>query len=180
MKIKTPEFRVSFPAIFKPQDFGNQDKYGLVMLFPKDADLSVLKQAAEQVAKDKWPEGVPAGLKNPFHDQASKQYAGYEAGAIYVNVRSNRRPGLIDENYQEITSTDEFYAGCWARATVTASAYDSNGSKGVTFYLNNIMKIRDDKRLDGGKSALEDFAPPEQVAELQETGAGASAGSIFD
>jgi len=178
MRITTPEFRVSFPAVFKPQDFGNQDKYGLVMLFPKGADISILKQAAEKVAKERWPEGMPAGLKTPFNDQAKKDYDGYEAGATYISVRSNRRPGLIDADYQEITSTDDFYAGCWAKATVVASAYDSNGSKGVTFYLNNIMKVRDDKRLDGGKSALEDFAPPEQAAALQETGAGA--GSIFE
>lgn len=176
MRITTPEFRVSFPAVFKPQDFGNQDKYGLVMLFPKGADLSVLKQAAERVAKEKWPEGLPAGLKTPFHDQGKKQYAGYEPGATYINVRSNRRPDIIDEDFQPIADPSDFYAGCWAIATVTAAAYDSNGAKGVTFYLNNLKKTRDDQRLDGGKSALEDFAPPEQLESLQAAGAG----SIFD
>lgn len=179
MRVTTPEFRVSFPAVFKPKDQGNgTEKYGLVLLFPKGADISRLKQAAEKVAREKWGSHLPANLNTPFHDQGEKQYAGYEPGATFINVKSDRRPGIIGPDYEDITDPADFYAGCWAKATLVAAAYDWNGKKGITFYLNNLMKTRDDERLDGGKSALEDFAPPEKLGELQTAGAGA--GSIFD
>ena len=43
--IRTPKFRVSFPAVFTPQDQQKDDgttkkEYSCVMLFAKDADLS--------------------------------------------------------------------------------------------------------------------------------------------
>jgi hypothetical protein len=39
-----------------------------------------------------------------------------------------------------------------------ASAYDSNMSRGVTVYLNNLQKVADGEALGGGKTtAAEDF-----------------------
>ena len=50
-RVTTPEFRVSFPVVFKPKknDLSGEDEYSIVALFPKGADLTALKNAA---AKD--------------------------------------------------------------------------------------------------------------------------------
>ena len=175
--LMTPEFRVSFPAVFKPKrqkgDATSEPKYGLTMLFPKGADLSKLKAAAQEAVKEKWGDKPPKNLRSPFRDQGEKEYEGYEEGAVFVSASSKQKPGLVDRQRQDIIDETEFYPGCYARATLRAFAYDNNGNKGVAFCLNNIQKLRDGNPLDGRTRAKDDFAddlPPDE---------GADSGSIF-
>lgn len=175
--VMTPEFRVSFPAVFKPKrqkgDATSEPKYGLTMLFPKGADLSKLKAAAQEVVKEKWGDKPPKNLRSPFRDQGEKEYEGYEEGAVFVSASSKQKPGLVDRQRQDIIDETEFYPGCYARATVRAFAYDNNGNKGVAFGLNNVQKLRDGDPLGGRTRAQDDFAddlPPDE---------GADSGSIF-
>ena len=175
--VMTPEFRVSFPAVFKPKrqkgDATSEPKYGLTMLFPKGADLSKLKRAAEEAVKEKWGDKPPKNLRSPFRDQGEKEYEGYEEGAVFVSASSKQKPGLVDRQRQDIIDETEFYPGCYARATLRAFAYDNNGNKGVAFGLNNVQKLRDGDPLGGRTRAKDDFAddlPPDE---------GADSGSIF-
>ena len=175
--VMTPEFRVSFPAVFKPKrqkgDATSEPKYGLTMLFPKGADLSKLKRAAEEAVKEKWGDKPPKNLRSPFRDQGEKEYEGYEEGAVFVSASSKQKPGLVDRQRQDIIDETEFYPGCYARATLRAFAYDTNGNKGVAFGLNNVQKLRDGDPLGGRTRAQDDFAddlPPDE---------GADSGSIF-
>jgi hypothetical protein len=165
--IMTPKFRVSFPDVFRPgkaDDMGKQ-KYGLTMLFEKDADISALMKAAEQAAVDKWGADKskwPKNLRNPFRDQGDKEYEGYVPGAIFITAKANQRPGLVNARNEDIIEEHEFYAGCYARATVRAFAYD-NKSKGVAFGLQNIQKLGDGEPFSGRLKACEEFAPVEPV-----------------
>ena len=175
--VMTPEFRVSFPAVFKPKrqkgDATSEPKYGLTMLFPKGADLSKLKRAAEEAVKEKWGDKPPKNLRSPFRDQGEKEYEGYVEGAVFVSASSKQKPGLVDRQRQDIIDETEFYPGCYARATLRAFAYDNNGNKGVAFGLNNVQKLRDGDPLGGRTRAQDDFAddlPPDE---------GADSGSIF-
>ena len=64
-KILTPRFRVAFPNVFKPKlNLQGEPKYGLVMLFDKKSDISKLRKLADEVAKEKWPKGIPANFLN--------------------------------------------------------------------------------------------------------------------
>lgn len=175
--VMTPEFRVSFPAVFKPKrqkgDATSEPKYGLTMLFPKGADLSKLKAAAQEAVREKWGDKPPKNLRSPFRDQGEKEYEGYEEGAVFVSASSKQKPGLVDRQRQDIIDETEFYPGCYARATIRAFAYDNNGNKGVAFGLNNVQKLRDGDPLGGRTRAQDDFAddlPPDE---------GADSGSIF-
>ena len=170
--VMTPEFRVSFPAVFKPKrqkgDATSEPKYGLTMLFPKGADLSKLKRAAEEAVKEKWGDKPPKNLRSPFRDQGEKEYEGYEEGAVFVSASSKQKPGLVDRQRQDIIDETEFYPGCYARATLRAFAYDNNGNKGVAFGLNNVQKLRDGDPLGGRTRAQDDFAddlPPDEGAD---------------
>ena len=122
--LMTPEFRVSFPAVFKPKrqkgDATSEPKYGLTMLFPKGADLSKLKAAAQEAVKEKWGDKPPKNLRSPFRDQGEKEYEGYEEGAVFVSASSKQKPGLVDRQRQDIIDETEFYPGCYARATLRA------------------------------------------------------------
>lgn len=169
LKVITPEFRVSFPHVFKPQppmQQGADPKFGLTMLFPKDADLTALKKAARTAIEEKWgtdQEKWPKNLRLPFRDQSEKEFDGYEPGAIFVNCTSKMKPGLVDASLNEISDMDqnEFYPGCYAKASIRAFTYDVNGNRGVGFGLNNIQKTRDGEPLGGRTRPEDDFSPVE-------------------
>lgn len=158
-RLITGEFRVSFPAVFKPQAFeGQEPKYEVTMLFPKDTDLSALEAAAEAAVADKWPDEKkrPKNLRMPFTDGDTKDYDGYE-GNVAIKAKTKTKPGLVDRAKKPITDESEFYGGCYARASVVAYAYDMAGNKGVAFALNNVQKLRDGEPFGSRSNADSDF-----------------------
>ena len=160
-KVMTPEFRVSYPSIFKPRAFadGMEPKFSLVMLFDKKTNISSLKKLAAEAVAEKWPDKAkrPKNLKNPFRDGADRpDTAGYE-GCIFVAASSKQKPGVVDANVQPIIDESEVYAGCYCRATVTCYAYDQMGNRGVAFGLQNIQKLRDGEAFSGKSKAEDDF-----------------------
>jgi hypothetical protein len=196
----TPEFRVSFPNVFEPRknELSGKMEYSLVALFAHGADLSALKAAAAKVLVDKFgPDQAkwPTGLRSPFRDQAERARKdpngvpvlgsdgkpilqdGHVAGAIFLNLKSNNKPGLVDQNVQDIIEQHLFYSGCYARATVRPYYYDQKGNRGVAFGLQNIQKVRDGDPLGGRSTPAQDFKPVEQPAGAP--AAGAAATSIF-
>ena len=158
IRLTTPEFRVSFPNVFKAKAaFENQPaKFNVVMLFDKGTDISEIKKAARQAAKDEWGDKPPKNLKSPFKDGDEKDYDGYE-NTIFINATSNQKPGLVDGNCQAIIDENDFYAGCYARAIITVKAYNKPTSKGVTCYLQHIQKIRDGEPFSGRGKAEDAF-----------------------
>ena len=180
----TPEFRVSFPFVFRPQkamEAGKDPKYAVTMLFPKGTDLSKLKAAANAVVAEKWGADKtkwPKGMRTPFRDQGEKEFSGYEAGAIFVTATSKQRPGVVDAQVQDIIDESQFYAGCYARATIRAFAYDQAGNRGVAFGLQNIQKLRDGEPLGGRSRPQDDFEPLPGAGEPAAAAAGA--GGLFD
>ena len=165
----TPEFRVSFPYIMTGQEKDQVKngvvekvvKYSVTMLFPKDADLTVLATLVNNVMvekfgpdKTKWPK-----IRKPFRDQGEKadKYKGYEAGAVFATATSNQKPGVLDVTGKRIVEPSEFYAGCYAVATVRAFYYKNTGNEGVAFGLSNIMKTRDGENIGGRASAEDEF-----------------------
>lgn len=171
-KLNTPQFRVAFPAVFeaKYNTLSKKNEFSVVALFPKGADLSKLKAAAQEAItktfgndKKKWPKN----LKSPFRDQGDRAKTndegeevlpqGYVKGAIYINLKSSQRPGVVDQNVEEMIDSSDFYGGCWAIASVNAFAYDKVG-KGVSFGLGNLQKVRDDKAFGNRTKPQEDFS----------------------
>jgi hypothetical protein len=172
--VVTPEFRVAFPSVFKPRrnDLNGKDEFSLVALFPKGADLTPLKKAAHAACVKKWGEDQkkwPQGLRSPLRDQGDRfkindegqevAPQGYEKGAVYLNLRSNQRPGVVDQNVQPIIDESEFYGGCWAKASINAYAYDQKGNRGVAFGLGNVQKVKDDDAFGNRTKPEQDFAP---------------------
>lgn len=173
----TPVFRVSYPNVFKPQlnKMSGQEEYSLVALFPKGADLTALKQEAQRALEEKFgkdQKSWPKNIKTPFRDQAERAKnvdgkevlpAGHEAGAIFMNLKSKQRPGLVDglNKNEDIISESDFYAGCYAKASVRAYAYDQKGNRGVSFGLQNIQKVKEGEPLTGKMKASDEFSPVE-------------------
>lgn len=142
-------------------------EYSVVAVFKKGEDLTKLKNAVTEILteklgpdKTKWPKN----LKSPFRDQGEREKDGvlpngYEHGAIFMTLKSSQKPGVVDANVQPIIDEAEFYAGCYAHATIRPYYYDSKGNKGVAFGLQNIQKLSDGEPLSGRANATSEFAP---------------------
>lgn len=168
IKLMTPYFRVSFANVFKPRVAfeGQEAKYSVQMLFPKEADLTEMKKAVGKVIRDTWGGDKtkwPKNLRLPFKSGDEKKLDGYQ-GMTIVDARSKTKPGIIAaDGKREIIDESEFYSGCWARATVTVSAYNLDVSKGVNVYLQNLQKWKDDKAFSGRTNPKDDFGAIEEL-----------------
>lgn len=159
-RIITPVFRVSFPAVFTPKApmQGGEPVYSVQMLFPKSmkAELKAMQDLYKKVAADKWPQGLPKNFRSPFNDGDSKELESHK-GHFYVNCKSKFQPGLVDQKRQDIIDENDFYAGCFARASISAYAYDKNGNRGVAFSLQNIQKVKDGEKFASRVAAQDEF-----------------------
>lgn len=166
----TPEFRVSYPAMFtaKKNELSGKDEFSCVALFSAKTDLSVLRKLAEEVINEKWPNANKRPkLRTPFRDQAEREKTnddgskylpdGYERGGIFINLKSTTKPGLIGRDKKPITEETEFYAGCYARASITCFAYEKKGNAGISFGLSNVQKLRDGNPISGRARAEDEF-----------------------
>jgi len=167
--INTPTFRVSYPNVFeaKMNDLSNQMEFSLEAIFDKDADLTPLKEVAQKALTDKFGHDKttwPQGLRTPFKKQEMKAKTvngkqvlppPYEEGGIYLNLRNKQRPSVVDRGLNVIIDPSDFYAGCYAIASVNVYAYSKGGNSGVNFSLSNIQKVKDGDPL-GGKTRPED------------------------
>lgn len=165
--VRTARGRLSYPWLFAANEDG---KYSVSLLFPKSADLSALNEAVDLAAKalfgpdyaKKYPK-----LKKPTLNTADSPSIGADADAFPVFIRTSTRadparrpPQVVDHTAALVTDPGEVYAGRWAMLTITVRAYDRDGNKGVTCYLNNVQILEHaDKLGGGGRSASEEFSP---------------------
>lgn len=159
--IITPTACAIFVYVWEPRESMNEGQppqYSLSLLFKKTTDISALRAAVAEAAKEKFG-NKPGKLKDPFReaDELETPPKGYRGG-VYITAKSKTKPGIVDGDLNVILDQSDFYPGCVCRASVTPWAFDKKGTKGVTFLLNNIQKIKDGTRLDGKKSAEEEFA----------------------
>jgi len=170
VKCMSPKFRASFAQVFTPKSMEGStvEKYSVVMLFDKEAQATPEYKAMKAAAKKKLVEKFgadekkwPANLKNPFRSGAEKsgKYEGYTDDVIFVTASSlaKNKPGIVDNNRQDIISEEGFYSGCYARATINPYAYSKAGNNGVAFGLLNIQKLGDGEPFSGKTAAKDDF-----------------------
>jgi len=161
-RVKTTKFRASYANVFTARavNEGDDPKFSITMLFDKgDPGLKDLKAAAKAAIKEKWGDNPPKRLRSPFRDGDDEDEDRGEAyqGKIFIYASGKSKPGVIDRSKNPIESADEFYSGCFARATVNAFAYDTKGNKGVSFGLNNIQMLAKGDHLDNRVAAEDDF-----------------------
>lgn len=158
--------RLSYTHVFNkytPSDGKGEPKYMTNVLIPaaEKQTIAAIKKAIEAAKASgivsKWGGKEPKKLDMPLRDGDDKDDEVY-AGMLYVNAKSNTRPGVVDRNKAPIVDEEEIYSGVWAIVSVTFYPYDTNGNRGVACGLNNIMKFKDDEKLGGRTSAENDFA----------------------
>lgn len=164
VRVITPKFRVSYPSVFEKTAYEDgTPEYSVTALFPKSADLTPLRKAITAAIVDKWgsdKEKWPKKLRRPIRDGDEEKGDSPEfKNHWFIRFASKKnKPGVINaEKTERLTSEEDFYAGCYARAEICAYAYDKAGNKGISFDLWNLQKISDGERLSGRRDAFEVF-----------------------
>lgn len=176
--VVTPKAILSYPHLDQPQAGkkpSDKAKYSATFVFPDGADLSALQAAVMVAAEEKWGSKAAemfrtGSLKSPFRKDAEAK--GYKPGSIFINTRSERKPGLVylhagtekgadgkplPARIPDAEVKDALYPGALVRAQLRAFPYDTDGNRGVSFALNNVQKLGEGERIDGRQDATEAF-----------------------
>lgn len=166
-KVVTGKVRFCYANVFEPTSMNEDDtpKYNVCILIPKSDTKTLEKinkaiEAAKQAGKAKIADKsgkIPSTLKTPLRD-GDEERGDDEAfeGHYFINANSTRKPSIVDRDLAPIMDKEEFYSGCYGRASINFYAYNVN-SKGIAAGLNNLQKLEDGERLAGGSSAEDDF-----------------------
>lgn len=175
-KIVTGKVRFCFTNVFEPvsMDDASEKKYSICIIIPKSDTATVKKiknaiAAAKEEGKGKIADKngkIPSTLKTPLRDGDEERSDFPEfANSYFLNASSLRKPGIVDASLNPIMDKDEFYSGCYGRASLTFYAYNVQ-SKGIACGLNNLQKLADGEPLSGGSTAEEDFGGENSYTDL--------------
>lgn len=164
-KVITGKVRFSYANVWKAvkQKGSETEKFSCALLIPKSdaATIKIIKAAIQEAAnqgKDtKFKGAIPKNLKHPLHDGDAEKDDDIYADHFYIQAYSSTRPGIVDKDVQPILNQDEFYSGCYGRASINFYAYNTNGAMGIACGLNNLQKLEDGDRLGGRQTAEFDF-----------------------
>lgn len=173
----SPNGIVCFPHVWEPYKFRPEQeaKFSLILVFQKGTDLTDMKRTAGRAIVKKWKEDgkkllARGKLALPWRDAEDYDKYGepFVKGNIMINFKSNSAPQLVDARAKPIMKQMDFYAGCIARVSCYAHAYDTMGNMGVSFFLNNIQKVDDGTRISGRMNAEDEFPAVKKDEEVDE------------
>ena len=166
-RVVTGEVRLSYANLFEAKSIqGSKPKYSVSLIIPKSDKATLAKieaaiDAAIEAGTAKFGGKRPnkAALKLPLRDGDTERDDEAYANSMFVNANSTTPPQVVDESLSPILDRSQVYSGCYARASITFYAFNTNGNKGIACGLGNIQKIRYGEPLGGGHvSAEEDYA----------------------
>lgn len=175
----TGKVRFSYPHVFEPSALNGEDKkYSVTLLIPKTDNVTYQKimneinKVTQESVSSVFGGVMPANLALPIYDgdgprPNGEQYGAECKGHWVLPTKSNRAPEVVDVNCNPILSKNEFYAGCYGRASINFFAYNKNGNKGISCGLGNVQKLEEGQPLDGRTTAAEDFGTPLQQSTPQ-------------
>jgi len=147
-EVKAGRTIIKAPASWSEKD---QTKWGALVAACNKVSIEAFKKPMKDLDRSVYT--------LPFHRGEEKEYEGYGPGLVYFTMSAkNRRPGIIaKDGVTPITQygPEEFYAGCYARASVTPFA--NLQWKSLSVGLNNLQKLADGSRLDTLSSVEDDF-----------------------
>ncbi len=164
-KVITGKVRFSYAHVFEPQaaEGSDKEKYSVSIIIPKEDKKTLDKidkaiELALENGKAKFGGKIPKGLKLPLRDGDEERDDEVYAGSMFLSANSNIKPGIVDENLDPIMDKNEFYSGCYGRASINFYAFNVGGNKGIACGLNNLQKLEDGERVGGSiSSAADDF-----------------------
>lgn len=166
-KVVTGKVRFCYVNVFEPtcMNEGETPKYNICVLIPKSDTKTVTAikkaiEAAKVAGKSKLADKngkIPATIKVPLRDgdEERSDDPAFE-GMYFINANTTRKPAIVDVDLNPIMDKEEFYSGCYGRASINFYAFNVQ-SKGIAAGLQNLQKLEDGEQLAGGSTADEDF-----------------------
>ena len=175
-KVKTGKVRFSYAHVFKAyaHEEGQEAKFSVSLIIPKKdkatfgkisravkaaIDEGISKFSPKIQALIKAGKTLPTSFKLPLRDGDEEREDNEEyADSFFINCSNKRKPGIVNENLEELFDETEFYSGCYGRASVNFYAFNVSGNQGIACGLNNLQKLEDGENLGGSAvSAADDF-----------------------
>ena len=170
IKMITCEVVAGYAQVFEPKkNLSGNLKYSMAVMVPKTGKgLTEIKKAIQKAIEKGIEKGTitkaqvsASSFKTPLRDGDEEHKNGQKGpefkGYMFFNASSNTSIGIVNAQVQPILDQTEFYSGCVCRVDINFFAYNTGGSRGVGAGLNNVMKVRDGDRLDGGQNAEDAF-----------------------
>ncbi len=179
MLVTTGKFRVSHPHVFKPSQMMINGKpqgkpaYSIEMLMAKKTtDLKPLQAALRAAAvaewgpnKEDWPEGLAMPIRDgdkPVRNKKTKEMEikAEHKGNWVIRASTNAefsKPVVIGRDKEPLEVEGDLYAGCYARASLKAHAYEFSDKFGVKFILDGVQVLEDGEPLGSRRSAEQMF-----------------------
>jgi len=137
-------------------DEDSKPKFNITMLFDEDDDLTQMKLAVQSAAEEAWGKDKaswPKKRRMPFRSGTTDKPGNPEyEGKIFVFASANedKRPSVVArDGATKLDSVDDFYSGCYARASLIAFHYKVKGNEGVSFALRGVQKWDDGEKFAG-------------------------------
>jgi hypothetical protein len=180
VKLKLTNVRLSFPALFEPEQYQGDGRfnYKATFLIPADdPQKATIDQAILAVAKENWKDKaaaiIAANAGNPqrtcWLDGALRTYDGYAGNWALSTSRPQEkgRPLVIDQAKNPLTQADgKPYAGCYVNASVELWPQDNKHGKAVRCTLLGVQFVRDGDAFSAGSVASpDDFDDFDALAE---------------
>lgn len=167
-KVITDRVRFSYANVWEPKSInGGDEKYSVSLIIPKSdtktiGEIKAAIEAAKEEGKAKFGGKIPGNIKLPLRDgDIDRPDDEAYSNSYFINANSKDRPQIVDKNVKPILDQDEFYSGCYGKASITFYAFNSNGNKGIAVGLGNLQKISDGEPLSGRTRAENEFTTVE-------------------
>lgn len=173
-QVYVEDVRLSFvyvnePYVFK-DDATKEPKYCVTPMIPKEnkevyklceeaVDAVIQEAVSQNVISTKQAKAVKRPMRDGTEQYNTEQKGEEFEGMWFFAARTSRQPGIVneygeslhtrmDENGIKTYPISDVYSGIWAVVDVNFFFTTSGGKPRVAVALNNIMKLRDDERLD--------------------------------
>lgn len=165
MQIILKDVRLAFPALFRPQSFGEgPSRYSATFIIePNSETAKQVRDAVATVAKDRWADKAQAVLRKlaeddavcyktkPYMNKYGEVYAGFE-DRHWLRASNSIKPLVVDRNPKIVLSEADHkvYAGCYVNAKVDIWAQDNQYGLRVNASLLVVQFVRDGEPFGGG------------------------------
>lgn len=163
--------RVNWLNVLKPhKNLSGDDIFDLQIIIDKNdtKNLETIKAAMESVledAKEKNGAKAIAGVKFQMKDGDSEtdnaKGAEYLKGCYFFTAKNKKQPTCLKAvrvgnkiEKKEATEAD-FYSGMYAVLEVSPYFYNTPAKRGITNYINTVIKTRDGERLGKARAEIE-------------------------
>jgi len=167
-RIVTGKVRFSYANVWEAKSInGSEPKFSISLVISKSdkKTIELVKAAikeAEKIGLDKFGKSFTSGssFKRPLRDgDVDRPDDEVYKNCYFVNANSKDSPRIVARNAKEqILDKNDFYSGCYGRASITFYPFNNSGNKGIACYLGNLQKLEDGEPLGNFRNPEDDFS----------------------